>query len=153
VRRVRPWFRNGLKRLVKTPKLYFVDSGLLAALNGVDAERIARDRFLLGPLLECFVYAELAKAVALAPKRTMISHYRDKDQAEVDFVLERTPGKIVGVEVKASVTVWPRDFKGLLRLREAAGESFAFGILLHDGERIAPFSDRLIAAPLSVLWR
>ncbi len=153
IREVRPWFRNGLKRLIKTPKLHFLDSGLLAALTGVDAERIGRDRAALGPLLECFVHGELAKAIALAEPHTTISHYRDKDQAEVDFVVERTPGEIVGIEVKAAVTVRPEDFKGLTRLREAAGAGFAQGVLLHDGEAIIPFGDRLVAAPFSVLWR
>jgi hypothetical protein len=150
-RRVRPWSRNDLKRIIKAPKLYFVDSGLLAALRGDD--RLSRDRRALGPLLECFVYAELSKAIALGAARTTISHYRDKDQVEVDFVLERTPGRIVGIEVKASATVRPEDLKGLSRLRDAAGEDFAMGVLLHDGERVMAFGERLIAAPLSILWR
>lgn len=153
LRRVRPWFRNGLKRLVKTPKLHFLDSGLLAALVGVDAARIVHDRPSFGAMLECFVHAELAKAILLSTERTTLSHYRDKDQAEVDFVLERTPGRIVGVEVKATATARPDDLKGLSRLRDGAGKNFALGILLHDGDRVIPFGDRLIAAPLSVLWR
>jgi predicted AAA+ superfamily ATPase len=151
--RVRPWFRNNLKRLVKTPKLQFLDSGLLAALAGIDENRIARDRTLLGPLLETFVHAELAKAIALSPHRTTLDHYRDKDQAEVDFVLERTPGVVVGIDVKASATVHPADFKGLTRLRDALGDRFAQGLILHDGERAISFGDRLMAMPVSALWR
>jgi len=54
--------------------------------------------------------------------------------------------------VKASATVRPQDFKGLTRLEEAAGGAFAMGILLHDGERVLRYSDRLAAAPLSSLW-
>jgi predicted AAA+ superfamily ATPase len=153
VRRIRPWFRNDLQRLVKTPKLQFVDSGLLAALTGVDAARVARDRDSLGPLTECFVYSELAKAIALGEPRTTLAHYRDKDQVEVDFVLERGLGRIVGVEVKAGATVRPDDFRGLARLRDAVGSGFVLGVLIHDGERIAPFGDRLVAAPFSSLWR
>lgn len=152
VYRVRPWFRNDLKRLVKAPKLHFLDSALLAALAGIDAAAIAEDRALLGPVLECFVHAELRKAIALSGERTSLTHYRDKDQAEVDFVIERTPGKIVGIEVKASATVRPQDFRGLMRLKESAGEAFVMGILLHDGERVLSYSDRLAAAPISSLW-
>lgn len=152
VRRVRPWFRNNLKRLVRTPKLHFVDSALLAALAGTDAGAIARDRTRLGPLLECFVHAELQKTIALSGERTSLTHYRDKDQAEVDFVLERTPGRIVGIEVKASATVRPSDFRGLARLKEAAGDGFAMGILLHDGERMMCYGEQLAAAPISSLW-
>lgn len=152
VYRVRPWFRNNLKRLVKAPKLHFLDSALLAALAGIDTAAIARDRALLGPVLEGFVHAELQKAIALSGERTSLTHYRDKDQAEVDFVIERTPGRIVGIEVKASATVRPQDFKGLIRLKEAAGEAFVMGILLHDGEHVLSYSHGLAAAPISSLW-
>jgi hypothetical protein len=61
VRRVEPWLRNRLKRLVKTPKLHFLDSGLLAATLGATAPRIAKDRTILGPLLEAFVFSEILK--------------------------------------------------------------------------------------------
>ena len=152
VRRVRAWHGNELRRLVKTPKLQFLDSGLLAALRGVAVTDIAKDRQKLGPLLECFVYAEMAKATALSDRWTTISHYRDKDQIEVDVVLERSPGEIVGIEVKASATVRPRDFRGLARLREALGDRFACGIILHDGERIQQTSRRLFAMPVKMLW-
>lgn len=103
-------------------------------------------------MLECFVHAELQKAIALSGERTSLTHYRDKDQAAVDFVIERTPGKIVGIEVKASATVRPQDFRGLIRLKESAGEAFIMGILLHDGEHVLFYSDRLAAAPISSLW-
>ena len=152
VRRVRAWHRSGLKRLVKAPKLHFLDSGLLAALRRVTPADIATDRRKLGPLLECFVHAELAKAVALSPEPTAIGHYRDKDRIEVDLVLERAPGAIVGIEVKAGATALPEHFRGLMRLREAAGERFACGIVLHDGERVQRTAPGLFAMPLKTLW-
>ena len=151
-RRVQPWFRNSFKRLSKTPKLHFFDTGLLAALKGVDAAAIARDRSELCPLLESFVFAELCKAIAVGEDATSISHYRDKDQVEVDFVLERTPGRVVGIEVKAAATVRPDDFKGLKRVRAAAGDGFSAGIVLYDGDTLMPFGDDLYAAPISMLW-
>ena len=61
VRTLQPWFTNELKRLVKTPKLPFLDSRLLAALRGANASRLERDRMSLGPLLESFVLAEILK--------------------------------------------------------------------------------------------
>jgi len=81
-----------------------------------------------------------------------ISHNRDKDQKEVDFVLEQGLTKIAGVEVKASASVKAEDFQGLQRLRDAAGASFKCGVVLHDGEQIVPFDDRLFAAPVACLW-
>ena len=152
VRRIRAWHRNRLKRLVRTPKLHFLDSGLLAALRGTDAAEIANDRERLGPLLECFVHAEIAKASALSDETTVVSHYRDKDRVEVDLVLERSPDRVVGIEVKAGATVRPRDFRGLERLRSAAGDGFACGIVLHDGERIQQTGSRLYAIPMKMLW-
>ncbi len=152
VRRIFAWHRSGLKRLIKAPKLHFLDSGLLAALQRVSAAAVAKDRQKLGPHLESFVYAELAKAATLSGEELTISHYRDKDQVEVDFVLERSPSAIVGIEVKASGTVRPRDFKGLKRLREAAGDRFSCGIILHDGERVQKAAPRLFAMPVKMLW-
>ncbi len=150
--RVRPWHCNDLKRLVKTPKIHMIDSGLLAALRDIDAAAIARDRTLLGPLLECFVHGELRKAAALLEDGVRISHYRDKDQVEVDFVLEQGQRKIMGVEVKASATAKPEDFRGLQRLRDTTGVAFKTGLVLYGGDQIIPFGDRLFAAPVSCLW-
>ena len=152
VRRIRAWHRNRLKRLVKTPKLHFLDSGLLAAIQGTGTANIERDRQKLRPLLECFVHAEIAKAAALSDETIPVSHYRDKDQVEVDLVLERSPGKIVGIEVKPGATVRPEDFRGLARLREITGERFACGIVLHDGERVQQTASRLFAMPVKMLW-
>ncbi len=150
--RVPAWHRNELKRLVRAPRLHFLDSGLLAALLRVDARSVARERTRLGPLLECFVFGELLKQTALDEDVTAISHYRDKDQVEVDFVLERHGGRVVGVEVKASASVAPGDFRGLSRLRAAAGAGFACGIVLHDGDRVQQLADGMFAMPLRMLW-
>ena len=152
VRRVRAWHANRLKRLVKTPKLHFVDTGLLAALLKDSAEALEADRSRLGFLLEGFVFSELAKIAAQTSVHATISHYRDKDKAEVDFVVEQA-GKTLGIEVKAGATARPEDFRGLRRLRSATGEAFACGIVLHDGDRIQRLGDRLYAMPFSRLWR
>lgn len=152
VQRVSAWHRNEHKRLVKAPKLHFVDSGMLAALRRVDAATILRNRQEAGPLLECFVHGEIVKAAVVADEVTTISHFRNKDQVEVDLVLERSPGRIVGIEVKASATVRPDDFKGLARLRQIAGDEFVCGIVLHDGERIQQTASDMFAMPIKVLW-
>ena len=153
MRRIHAWHRSGLKRLVRAPKLQFLDPGLLAALRRVDPEKIAKDRQKLGPLLEAFVHAEIAKATALSGEMIAISHYRDKDRVEVDLVIERSPGGIVGIEVKASATARPEDFRGLRRLKEATGDSFACGVLLHDGERVQQTAPGLFAMPIEMLWQ
>ena len=138
VRRVEPWFRNPLKRLVKTPKLHFLDSGLLSALLGATRERIARDRSIFGPLLETFVFSEVLKQASWFGESCTLYHYRDKDQDEVDLVIETGSGALIGIEVKASATVNTGDFKGLRKLADACGDNFKLGLVLYDSEKSRP---------------
>ena len=152
VRRIRAWSCNQAKRLIKTPKLHFVDSGVLAALREVDEETLLADRQQLGTLLEAFVFSEIIKALPHCRHPMRISHYRDKDGYEVDFVLETHSGKTVGLEVKAAAGASLRDFRGLRRLAAAAGDRFACGIVLHDGEQVIQTGRNLFAMPVKMLW-
>ncbi|HEV2132712.1 MAG TPA: ATP-binding protein [Terracidiphilus sp.] len=152
VRRVEAWSRNRLSRLIKTPKLHFLDSGLLAVLLGAAGERVARDRAVFGPLLETFVFSEVMKEISWMGSGAIPYHYRDKDQDEVDLVVEDESGAVVGIEVKASATVNSGDFKGLRKLAHACAADFKLGAVLYDGEQTAPFGHNLFAAPLSCLW-
>ena len=152
VRALPPWSTNRLKRLVKSPKLHFLDVGLLAALRGLSPDRLRRDRMPLGPLLESFVFGELLKLASWADDRYEFSHFRDKEHNEVDIVLENGHGQIVGIEVKASATVSGRDFSGLRRLAAACGNRFALGLVLYDHNQSVPFGDCLAAVPVSSLW-
>lgn len=150
IRRVEPWHDNKLSRLIKTPKVHFLDSGLLASLIGATHERLAGRRELLGPLLEAFVFGEVLKAASISP--VSLSHYRDKDQNEVDLVLENDGGDVIGIEVKAAATVRAADFAGLRRLGDACGKRFRLGVVLHDGDAVVGFGDQLLAAPVACLW-
>jgi predicted AAA+ superfamily ATPase len=77
---------------------------------------------------------------------------RDKDQREVDLVLERDDGAVVGIEVKASATVTEDDFAGLRRLATSCGDQRKLGLVLHDNEVSVPVGERMFAAPLSLRW-
>lgn len=99
-----------------------------------------------------FLFSELLKSAAWLKERISIFHYRDKDQVEVDFVLENTAGEVVGIEVKAAASITRRDFAGLDCIAASAGAAFILGILLYDGEQTLSFGDKLRAAPLSALW-
>ncbi|MDP1525312.1 MAG: ATP-binding protein [Rhodocyclaceae bacterium] len=151
VRRLPAWGRNELGRLVKTPKLHFLDAGLHAALVRASTDLLRNDRSRFGPILESWVFGELLKISNLSPGQWFLAHYRDKDQVEVDFVLESPLRAIIGIEVKASATVTASDFKGLRRLREHCKESFSSGIVLYDGTSALPFGDGLWAVPLGWL--
>jgi predicted AAA+ superfamily ATPase len=151
--RLPPWHSNRLSRLVKTSKLHLGDTGVACALLGVDAAALAADRELLGHLLETFVYQELRRQESWSDLAATFFHYRDRDGVEVDIVIERGARALAGVEVKAAATVTERDFRGLAKLRDAAGKRFSAGVVLYDGEATLGFGDRLFAVPLRTLWQ
>lgn len=149
---LQPWHTNRLKRLVKSPKLHFLDAGLLAALRDVSPDTVRSDKRAFGPILETFVFSELRKIVSWSDQRCTFSHFRDKDKNEVDIVLENRRGEIVGIEVKASATVSSGDFSGMQKLANACGKKFIQGLVLYDHDQVVPFADNMFAAPLSSLW-
>jgi hypothetical protein len=149
---VPPWHVNRVSRLVKSPKVHLGDTGLACSLLGLDAEALAADRTLLGHLLETFVFQELQRMASWEERRHTFFHFRDKDGAEVDIVIERGALEVAGIEVKASATVTESDFRGLRKLRAAAGKRFAAGVVLYDGETQASFGDGLFAVPVRALW-
>ena len=147
-----PWHSNRLSRLIKTPKLHIGDTGLACTLLGIDAAGLWQDRNLLGQLLETFVYQEVRRHASWHDGEIRFSHYRDKDGAEVDLVLERGSGQVAGIEVKAAATVTAADFRGLRKLKEAAGRKFTAGVVLYDGETSAGFGEGMHAIPIRTLW-
>lgn len=152
LKRVEVWARNRLNRLVKTAKLQFIDSGLLATLLDLTAQEVENGRTRFGNVLETFVFAELLKHATTAEGDYRLMYYRDADKVEVDVVIENAAGQLVGVEVKATATVKESALRGLKKLSGLAGDSFKMGILLYDGDEIMPVGDRIWAAPLSTLW-
>jgi predicted AAA+ superfamily ATPase len=152
VERLPPWHSNRLSRLVKTPKLHIGDTGVACALLGVDAATLQRERDMLGPLLETFVLQELRRQASGRSEPLSFFHFRDRDDFEVDIVIERGAGQVAGVEVKAAASVAERDLRGLRKLKEAAGRRFASGVVLYDGEAGIDFGEGLYAVPLRTLW-
>ena len=147
-----PWHMRHLSRLVKTPKIHLGDTGLAAALLRVDARALQNNRELWGQLLETFVFQELRRQAGWQDDDVAFHHFRDRDDHEVDSVLEGGANALAGVEVKASGTLREGDFRGLRKLKEVAGQRFVCGVVLYDGENIIPFADNLFAVPLRALW-
>jgi predicted AAA+ superfamily ATPase len=152
IRRLKPWYTNLGSRQVKTAKLHVVDSGLLAFLIGADEQRIAGDGAVSGMAFESFVAMEILRQSDWADEPVSLYHYRDKEQREVDVIVERYGGDVAGIEVKASATVGVKDFLGLRYLRDKLGTRFKGGVVLYAGSDTLPFGDRLAAVPLSGLW-
>ena len=146
------WSSNLLSRVVKAPKIYIGDTGLLCHLIGADEQRLAEDGAVAGLVFETFVAIEVARQIAWQDNAPRQYHYRDRDGREVDIVLERREGTVVGIEVKSAASASPIDFRGLRHLRDRLGNRFKAGILLYTGPNTVPFGDRLAAVPLSGLW-
>lgn len=152
VRMLMPWHSNEISRITKSPKVHFLDSGLLTALRQLTAARIKADRHSFGPVLETFVLSELLKLVAVHGDTLELFHFRDRYGSEVDLVIEDSEANIVGIEVKASATITGKDFSGLRKLQQAAGKRFVAGFVLHDSDATLPFGEALMALPVSALF-
>jgi hypothetical protein len=150
IEQLQPWHSNRLSRLIKTPKMHLSDTGLICALLDITSTTLWQDKNLLGQLLETFIYQELRKLADWQDKHCKFYHFRDKDQVEVDIIIEQ--GRMLaGIEVKAAATVSTNDFKGLHKLKAISGEQFAAGIVFYDGQNILPFGEKCFAVPISVL--
>jgi uncharacterized protein len=151
-RHIPAWSTNLTTRAVATPKLVLTDSGLAAHLTGMSLRRARHPTAPVGPLVETFVLGELARQLAFTDQPVRLYHYRDRDQYEVDAVLESASGEVVACEVKAAETVRSEDFRGIQRLGRRIGDQLVAGIVLYAGGQPLPFGDRLRAWPISTLW-
>ena len=153
VRQLPAWHSNRNKRLVKTPKIHVCDSGVCAMLADLRPEQWNEERARFGHLLESFVVQQMIALSACLDHPPRFYHYRDKDQVEVDLVME-TGGKVWGTEVKAAANLHSSDGKGLRRLAESSKGSFQGGIVFYAGAAILPIDRQLnlYAVPISKLW-
>jgi predicted AAA+ superfamily ATPase len=152
VSQLRPWGVNLGGRQVKTPKLYVTDTGLLSHLTNASTTRLIEDGSFAGPIFETFAAMELARQCDWAESSPSLFHYRDKQQREVDVVLELGSGEVAGVEIKTAASIGAKDFVGLRHLRDKLGERFTAGVVLYTGRRTLSFGERLTAVPLCGLW-
>jgi predicted AAA+ superfamily ATPase len=152
VRRHSAWFGNLSKRQVKAPKLYLTDTGLWAHLIGADRDALTTTPTFSGQACENFVAMEIVKQLEWSSARAEVFHFRDRDQREVDIVLERRDGAIIGIEVKSASSVSAGDFKSLRHLRDLAGDRFVQGIVMYTGADTVQFEPGMTAVPICGLW-
>ncbi len=152
IRRLPAWSPSGAKRVIKAPKVHFVDSGLLCTLAGRTAADWLDDRSAMGGVLETFAVQQLIAEGSWTDPDLRFWHFRSRDGAEVDLVITRRR-QTWGVEIKASRTVEPRDARGLLRLAAATGDAFEGGVVLYTGEgRFRLGHPRIHSAGIRELW-
>ncbi|MFZ4099337.1 MAG: ATP-binding protein [Chlamydiia bacterium] len=129
---VSPHHRNYNKRLVKTPKLYFMDTGLALALLGITTPGQVASYYQRGNLFENMIYVDLLKQAYNRGQRPEIYFWREHSGMEVDFVLERPEG-LLAIEVKSSVSIHPEAADSLLRYGELAGIPTERRLLVYGG--------------------
>ena len=132
---------NASLRVIKSPKVHFIDTGLASYLLHVDKESLFTHKDgSYGSLIENFVYSELLKEATYSKNSVDIYHFRDLRKKEVDFVLENRNGSIIGIEVKAKASIKKSDLKGMIELAKEAKDKFSRGIIFYGGNEIKPIS-------------
>lgn len=147
------WSTNLGKRVVRSPKVYFLDTGLASHLQGVDEQSWSEETTRRGALLENFVFTELDRQLGWNRTRARLYHFRTHSGDEIDFVLEDPKGRVVAIEVKATASLSASDVEPMRRFAEALGRRFVRGIVLYTGSEVVPFQQRIHALPVAALWR
>jgi predicted AAA+ superfamily ATPase len=149
----KPWHKSIDAKLIKTPKVYMNDSGLLCYLLGVSLnDLISKKSGFTGAILENFVFNELQKQISWSDLHPEIYHFRNTNGKEVDFILELRNQKKVGIEVKAASTITDSDFEGLREFSRVAGGDFFRGIVLYNGSNTLQFGENLFAVPIASMF-
>lgn len=148
-----PAWTPGLEgKVIKAPKVFINDTGLLCYLRGENAESFLKNRTGAGPVLENFVVMEVIKQLSWSGTALKPYYFRTHKGREVDMVLENRKKELYGIEVKATSAVDKNDFKGLSYLKELRPKNFQKGIVLYTGNQVIKFADKLYAVPISTLW-
>ena len=147
---LRPYFANVGKRLVKTPKVYFTDTGTLCYLAGLRDPEHAAAGPLGGAIFETAVLAEIVKTFWHRGEEPQVYFWRTATGVEVDIVVE-VGGRIVPIEVKLSATPRPAMASGILALRQDLGEKVEPGYVIHPGEVHLPLAPGVRALPFAEL--
>ncbi|HPQ41481.1 MAG TPA: ATP-binding protein [bacterium] len=146
------WSHNIGKRLVRSPKVFLNDSGLVSYLLDADEKTLSSKPELTGHLIENFVVMECCKQITWNASNVTPFYFRTHTGREVDLILEDTSGSVVALEIKSRATVTSRDFKALKFLSNELGEAFFRGIVLYTGNKVIPFGNSMWAIPVACVW-
>lgn len=155
VRRIPAWSPNLAQREVRAPKIVLTDPGVAVALRGMDVDALARPEIAQGAdgaVLEGFVVTELIRQLGWSRTRAQLLHYRDRQLAEVDVIVEAPDGRVAGIEVKSGADIGQREVRHLAKLRDRLGDRFVAGVVLNTGPTALSLGERLTALPISALW-
>jgi len=147
---LRPYFANIGKRLVKTPKIYFTDTGTLCSLVGLKSAEHAANGPLGGAIFESAVIMEVFKALVHRGQEPQLYFWRTGDGQEVDLLVDNGQ-QLIPIEIKRSATPHPNMAAGIHALREALGPRVGPGWLVHPGETQLPLWPQVRSWPFAEL--
>ena len=151
--KVPPWLKTDYERIGKRAKFYSTDTGIMASILGWNPKDVIMNNDRSGKLIETFVFQELAAQIDIDNK-CKIFQYRDRIGREIDFLVEREDGALLGIEVKAGHSISLDDFKAHKWFAEniAKNGKFYAGIVLYSGDRTIRFDENMLAVPTAALW-
>ena len=147
---LRPYHANAGKRLVKTPKIYFTDTGLLCYLAGIRDPAHAAAGPMAGAIAETAVVIEVFKSFLHRGAEPRLYFWRTSTGDEVDLVIE-TPKGLLPLEVKTTATPSPAMARGILRFRESVRKARPDGFVVHTGDVTLPLGGGVVALPFADL--
>ena len=142
-------FNNITKRAIKTPKFYFLDTGLCCYLTGWHNSEVLEKGAMAGAMLKTYVVAEIIKSHRHNGHKTNFYFYMDKDKREVDLLIE-SAGKLYPVEIKKSATVRNIKFKGFGFLKNFKA-TIGTGTVICLTDQVLPISEDVFAMPVGYL--
>lgn len=148
---LRPYFTHVGKRLVKTPKIYFNDTGMASYLMGADDWSVLDRQGNSGAMVETWVASELLKLLPISDHRFQLYFWRTHTGQEVDFLIERGR-KLVAIEVKWDRRIDESDITNLERCAEDLKDRLHFSVILYRGTEIVPFTPKIVAIPFPVFF-
>jgi len=146
---LKPYFVNIGKQFIKSPKVFFNDTGVLCSLLKINSKEQLLSSNYSGQIFETYIFCELQKHLSYLQKSTSMFHYRTNDKKEIDFIIE-VNNQILAIEVKQSSSVKKDDFKHIIDLQNRYKEKNCLGIVFYNGDMVVEFSDDLVAFPFGI---
>ena len=150
---VPPYLKTDYDRVGRKGKIFATDTGLMASILGWNKKEVLLNHDRSGKLIETFIFQEIA-ALADLKSDYSLCQYRDRENREIDFIIEREDGALLGIEAKAGHNVSKEDFKHLEWFEKniVKGKNDFIGIVLYSGDRTIHFSKNMLAVPTAALW-
>ncbi|MGM0520425.1 MAG: ATP-binding protein [Campylobacterota bacterium] len=145
---LKPYFINIGKQFVKSPKLFFNDTGVLCSLLKINSKEKLLSSNYSGQIFETYIFCELQKHLSYLQKSASMFHYRTNDKKEIDFIIE-VDNEILAIEVKQSSSVKKEDFKHIVDLQNRYDKK-CLGVVFYNGDMVIEFSDDLVAIPFGI---